>query len=53
MNDFLDMGRYGAYVWPCFALGAIVLAWNVVAARRLHAAARHKALQRAAAKAAP
>lgn len=53
MIDILDMGRYGAYVWPCFALGAIVLAWNIVAARRLHAAARQKALQRAAAKAAP
>jgi heme exporter protein CcmD len=46
------MGRYGAFVWPCFALGAFVLAWNVVAALRLHAAARQKALQRVAAKAA-
>ncbi len=53
MNEFLDMGRYGAYVWPCFALAAVVLAWNVVAARRLHAAARRHALRRAAANAAP
>jgi len=52
MNDVLDMGRYGAFVWPCFALAAIVLAWNVVAARRLHAAARQQALRRAAARAA-
>lgn len=52
MNEILDMGRYGAFVWPCFALTAIVLAWNVVAARRLHAAARRQALRRVAAKAA-
>jgi heme exporter protein CcmD len=52
MNEILDMGRYGAYVWPCFALTAIVLGWNIVAARRLHAAARQHALRRAAAKAA-
>ena len=53
MNEILDMGRYGAFVWPCFALATIVLAWNVVAARRLHAAARQQALRRTAAKAAP
>ncbi len=52
MNEILDMGRYGAYVWPCFALAAVVLAWNVVAARRLHTAARQHALRRVAAKAA-
>jgi heme exporter protein CcmD len=52
MIEILDMGRYGAFVWPCFALAAVVLAWNIVAARRLHAAARQQALRRAAAKAA-
>ena len=51
MNEILDMGRYGAYVWPCFALAAVVLAWNVVAALRLHAASRQQALRRVAAKA--
>ena len=50
MNEILDMGRYGAYVWPCFGLTAIVLVWNILAARRLHAAARVQALRRAAAK---
>jgi heme exporter protein CcmD len=50
MNEILDMGRYGAYVWPCFALAAVVLAWNVLAARRLHAVARQHALRRAAAR---
>jgi len=52
MNDILDMGRYGAFVWPCFALAAVVLVWNIVAARRLHTAARQQALRRVAAKAA-
>ena len=50
MSDFLDMGGYGAYVWPCFALAAVVMAWNVVAARRLHARAREQAIRRAAAR---
>ena len=48
MNDFLAMGGYGAYVWPCFALAAAVLAWNVLAARRLHERARAQAIRRAA-----
>ena len=47
MSEFLHMGGYAAYVWPCFALAAAVLAWNVVAARRLHAAARERARDRA------
>jgi heme exporter protein CcmD len=41
------MGGYGAYVWPCFALAAAVLAGNVLAARRLHARAREQAIRRA------
>jgi heme exporter protein CcmD len=52
MNEILDMGRYGAFVWPCFALAAVVLAWNVIAAWRLHTAARRHAMRRAAARAA-
>ncbi len=48
MSEFLDMGGYGAYVWPCFALAVAVLAWNVQAARRLHAGAREQAMRRAA-----
>jgi heme exporter protein CcmD len=46
MIDFFNMGGYGAFVWPCFTLAAIVLVWNVSAARRLHAAARERALRR-------
>ena len=49
MTEFIHMGGYGAFVWPCFALAAIVLVWNVVAARRLHAAARERLLRRAGA----
>jgi heme exporter protein D len=48
MSDFLVMGGYAAFVWPCFALTAVVLAWNVLAARRSHALARRLALRRAA-----
>jgi heme exporter protein CcmD len=47
MSEFLRMGSYAAFVWPCFALAAAVLAWNVIAARRLHAAARTRAERRA------
>ncbi len=46
MSPFFAMGGYGAYVWPCFALAAVVLVWNVAAARRLHATARDRALRR-------
>ena len=46
MSEFLSMGGYGAFVWPCFLLTGVVLIWNVVAARRLHSAARSKALRR-------
>ncbi|MEX0735426.1 MAG: heme exporter protein CcmD [Steroidobacteraceae bacterium] len=46
MSEFLAMGGYGAFVWPCFLLTGVVLVWNVVAARRLHAAARSRALRR-------
>ena len=50
MSGFLAMGGYGGYVWPCFALAAAVLAWNVLAARRLHARVREQAIRRAAAR---
>jgi heme exporter protein CcmD len=49
MNAFLNMGGYAAYVWSSIGLAIVVLAWNVFAARRLHARARDRALQRAAA----
>jgi heme exporter protein CcmD len=43
MSEFLSMGGYARYVWPCFGISAVVLAWNVWAARRLLNAARLKA----------
>ena len=49
MSGYVSMGGYGAFVWPCFLLTAIVLVWNVIAARRLHEAARNKVLHRTAA----
>ena len=47
LEEFLAMGKYGAYVWPAFGIAAVVLIWNVVAARRSHASARREALRRA------
>ena len=49
VEDFLNMGGYARFVWPSYLLGLIVLLGNVWAARRMHAAARTRALQRAAA----
>jgi len=46
MSEFLNMGGYAAFVWPCMALAAAVLGWNVLAARRLHSLARERALRR-------
>jgi heme exporter protein CcmD len=46
MSELVHMGGYAAYVWPCFGLAAAVLAWNVLSARRLHAAARERAIRR-------
>ena len=47
MSEFLHMGGYAAFVWSSVALAAVVIAWNVIAARRLHAAARERARSRA------
>jgi heme exporter protein CcmD len=43
MEHFLEMGGYARFVWPAFALGLAVFAWNVIAARRLLAEARERA----------
>jgi heme exporter protein CcmD len=45
MSDFWSMGGYARYVWPCFGISAVVLAWNVWAARRLLNAARLQAVR--------
>jgi heme exporter protein CcmD len=49
MTTFLRMGGYAAYVWSSIGIALAVLAWNVAAARSLHARARERALARAAA----
>ena len=46
LAEFLAMGKYGAFVWPCIILTCAVLIGNVIAARRLHAEARRQALRR-------
>ena len=40
MTEFLDMGGYGAYVWSAYALTALVLVANVLAARVSERAAK-------------
>ena len=36
MSDFLAMGGYAAFVWPCYGLTAIVLWLNWYLPRRAH-----------------
>jgi heme exporter protein CcmD len=45
---FLDMGGYWAYVWPAYAVTLIVMALNVLWARRLLKRSRKEALRRLA-----
>lgn len=33
-NGFLSFGPYGAYIWSAYALSALVLVYNVIAAFR-------------------
>ncbi len=42
-EGFWSMGGYARFVWPCFALAALVLAWNLWSARRHLAEARRRA----------
>lgn len=46
MREFLDMGGYAAYVWPSYAVTFIVIALNVVWARRALTRAREAARRR-------
>ncbi len=46
MQEFIEMGGYGAYVWSAFGLTFVVLAWNVHAARRHFNRARLQAKRR-------
>ncbi len=37
MMEFLAMGGYAGYVWSAFGVTAVVMAGNLVMARRRHA----------------
>ncbi|HEU4779812.1 MAG TPA: heme exporter protein CcmD [Steroidobacteraceae bacterium] len=46
MNEFLDMGGYGKYVWPSFVLGFGIVVLNLVLALNSLARAKHEARRR-------
>jgi len=46
LGEFFAMGGYAGFLWPSYGLVLFALAWNAIAARRLHAAARRDALRR-------
>lgn len=48
MLKFLEMGGYAWYVWPSYALALIVVASNIVAARRALRTAQREATARLA-----
>ena len=43
---FLAMGGYAVYVWPCYALTALVVGLNLAAARRSLRRAQFEARRR-------
>jgi heme exporter protein CcmD len=54
MLKFLEMGGYARYVWPCYALSALVVGLNIRWARASLRAAQAAARRRQASqKAAP
>jgi heme exporter protein CcmD len=46
MNEFLEMGGYGKYLWPAFALGFGVVILNVVLALNSLSGAKQEARKR-------
>jgi heme exporter protein CcmD len=46
MNEFLDMGGYGKYLWPAFVLGIGVVVLNLVLALNSLSAAKQEARRR-------
>jgi heme exporter protein CcmD len=48
VSQFLAMGGYAVYVWPCYGLAAIVIGLNIVSARRSLRHARQAARRRVA-----
>ena len=46
MSRFFAMGGYAVYVWPCYALAALVIGLNIAAARRSLRGAQRAARRR-------
>ena len=46
MSEFFDMGGYGKYLWPAFALGFGVVILNLVLAMNSLALAQREARKR-------
>jgi heme exporter protein CcmD len=46
MRAFLDMGGYGAYLWPAYGITLAVIVLNIVWARRALGQAREQARRR-------
>ena len=46
MSEFFDMGGYGRYLWPAFALGFGIVILNVVLALNSLASAKQDARRR-------
>jgi heme exporter protein CcmD len=46
VSEFLDMGGYGKYLWPAFALGFGIVILNLVLAVRSLAGAKQDAKRR-------
>jgi heme exporter protein CcmD len=46
MSEFLDMGGYGKYLWPAFALGFGVVLLNLILALNSLARAKQGARRR-------
>jgi heme exporter protein CcmD len=46
MNEFFEMGGYGKYLWPSFALGFGVVVLNLVMALNSLARAKQEARRR-------
>ena len=42
MRDFFAMGGYAEYVWPAFAITAIVMIWLAASSRRMVSAAQRR-----------
>jgi heme exporter protein D len=42
MSDFFAMGGYAAFVWPAFAITAIVMVWLAVSSRHMVSVAQRR-----------